>query len=250
MRVVRRLRKECPWDRRQTLSSSRPLVLNEAFELDEALRKRDSGAIAEELGDYLFMGLFLGQVLEETRGIKLQKVLKGVVQKLKARHPHVYGDVRVKGVDEVLANWERIKRRGKKGSILAGLPRALPALQQAQLIQERCRRVGFDWSSAREVLSKVEEEVGELKGELRSRRANVKEELGDLLFAVVNLCRHLGVDAEGALKDANEKFRRRFEIVEQEFARQGRPLSQVSLEEMERVWQHTKRCRAQKRRSG
>lgn len=259
MQVVRTLRRRCPWDRRQTLSSTRPLVLNEAFELDEALRRKDTQAIGEELGDYLFMGLFLAQVLEETSDVKLREVLKHVVQKLKLRHPHVYGKLRVKGVAEVLANWERIKR-GKQNerSILAGLPRALPALQQAQLIQERCRRVGFDWAAAPEVLKKVEEEIGELRAEIsgrrpkskrqgskrraesRLRKARVEEELGDLLFAMVNLARHLDVDAEGALKDANRKFCARFQRIEAEFRRQRRELTGVSLEEMERVWQRVK----------
>lgn len=243
IKVVKTLRQRCPWDRKQSLSSTRPLLLNEAFELDESLRRQDKAAIQEELGDYLFMGLFLARILEEKVGIKLADVLTAVVKKLKERHPHIYGKVKVKGADEVLRNWERIK--GEKGriSILDGIPDRLPALQQAQLIQERCRRVGFDWDKPYEVLTKVEEEIGELKAELNRQKRNrkrIKEELGDLLFALVNLCRHLDLDAEGALKDANRKFRERFQFVEEAFKKQRRKLSSVSLAEMEQGWQRAK----------
>ncbi len=244
--MIRTLRQKCPWDRKQNLSSTRPLLINEVFELDEALRRKDKAAIQEELGDYLFMGLFLAQILEEKEGVKLNDILAGVVEKLKARHPHVYGTVKVKGADDVLRNWEKIKAKKGRRSILSGIPAGLPALQQAQLIQERCQRVGFDWEKPKDVLSKVEEEISELKAELNRQRVyrkRVKEELGDLLFALVNLCRHLGVDAEGTLKDANRKFRERFEVVEQEFKRQRRELSSVPLAEMEWVWQRAKKRR-------
>jgi MazG family protein len=219
-------------------------LLNETFELDQALRRRDKAAIAEELGDYLFMGLFLADVARKELGITVQDSLEGMVAKLKQRHPHVYGKTRVRDADEVLVNWERIKRRQKKGeSLLPSVPVAMPALRQAQLIQERCRRVGFDWEAPERVLDKVEEEMRELEHELRRRprnRARVKDELGDMLFVLVNLCRHLGVDAEGALKDANIKFTRRFQAIEAHFARRGRDLSRVSLGEMEQVWQRSK----------
>ncbi|MGB9741641.1 MAG: nucleoside triphosphate pyrophosphohydrolase [candidate division WOR-3 bacterium] len=247
IKVVKTLRRRCPWDRKQTLRSTRPLLLNETFELDEALRKGDRKAIAEELGDYLFLGFFLAAIMEEKTGIGLKEIVKGVIGKLKQRHPHIYGRVRVKDENEVLQNWERIKSCGAGRSLLAGIPVALPALQQAQLMQERCRRVGFDWEDAGEVLAKVEEELGELKCELGNRpgkkrgSGRIREELGDLLFAVVNLCRHLDVDAEGALKDANYKFRRRFTRVEQELKRQGRGLSGVTLEELDAIWQQVKR---------
>lgn len=244
LKVIRNLRKKCPWDRRQTISSSRPLLLNEVFELDEALRRGNKRAIQEELGDYFFIGLFLAHLLGEKKGIKLKNVVKATVAKLKSRHPHVYGNLKVDGVDDVLKNWERIKKK-RRFSILDGLPRTLPALQQAQLIQERCRRVGFDWSEPVEVLKKVEEEIAELKREMENRkrpaRHRVKEELGDLLFALVNLCRHLDVDAEGALKDANLKFQRRFRQIEAEFRQEGKEISSVSLREMDEKWERVKR---------
>jgi ATP diphosphatase len=247
LEVVRRLRRRCPWDRKQTLASTRPMLLNETYELDEALRERDKDAITEELGDYLFMGLFLAEVAGKELGISIEESIKGVVAKLKQRHPHIYGTTRVRGAADVLANWERIKRKNRlSGGLLSSIPVAMPALQQAQLVQERCRRVGFDWERPEHVLDKVEEEIGELRHELargRKSRARVRDELGDLLFALVNLARHLDVDAEATLKDANAKFRDRFRYVEQHFAAQGRELGQVSLDEMEAVWQQAKRVR-------
>jgi MazG family protein len=187
LEVVRLLRRRCPWDRKQTLASTRPMLLNETYELDEALRRRDRAAITEELGDYLFMGLFLAEVAGKELGISIEDSLKGVVAKLKQRHPHIYGTVKVRDADDVLANWETIKRRHKRsGGLLSSIPVAMPALHQAQLVQERCRRVGFDWERPERVLDKVEEEIGELRQELargRRSRARAKEELGDLLFA-------------------------------------------------------------------
>jgi ATP diphosphatase len=245
LKVVRLLRRRCPWDRKQTLASSRPMLLNETYELDEALRQRDEAAIAEELGDYLFMGLFLAEVAHGELGTSLEDSIKGVVAKLKQRHPHIYGTTKVRGAADVLANWESIKRKQRRGGgLLASVPAAMPALQQAQLVQERCHRVGFDWDEPEQVLDKVEEEIAELKQELARRprsRAREKEELGDLLFALVNLARHLDIDAEGTLKDANAKFRERFRRIEEHFAVQGRRLDQVSLGEMEAVWQRAKR---------
>jgi len=277
--VVRRLRRECPWDKRQTVRSTRPLVLNEAYELDEALASGDPGHMQEELGDYLFMGLFLADVLEAERGVKLSRSVKGMVAKLKYRHPHIYGKTHVKDHLEVLANWEKLKAKEKaKRSVLDGLPKVQPALKQAQLIQERCKRVGFDWKKSEDVLDKVSEEVGELQAELskagrtevrrqkaEARRQNfksgiqdpesktqnesrVQEELGDLLFALVNLARHLGVDAESALRDANAKFTRRFQALEQEFSRQGKRLEHLTLEEMDSVWDEVKRRETANRR--
>jgi ATP diphosphatase len=251
LEVVHLLRRRCPWDRKQTLASIRPMLLNETYELDEALRRRDKAAITEELGDYLFVGLFLAEVAGKELGISIEDSLNGIVAKLKQRHPHIYGTAKVRGADEVLANWERIKAKHKRGGgLLSSIPVAMPALHQAQLVQERCRRVGFDWDKPEQVLDKVEEEIGELRQELargRKNRARVKEELGDLLFALVNLARHLNVDAEGTLKDANAKFRARFRRIEEHFEACGQELSQVSLDEMEAVWQQAKHAKSRAR---
>ncbi|MFO7638302.1 MAG: nucleoside triphosphate pyrophosphohydrolase [bacterium] len=249
LEVVRRLRKDCPWDREQTIRSTRPLVLNEAYELDEALASGDSREAVEELGDYLFMGLFLADVLQAERGVRLEDALDGVVVKLKRRHPHIYGQQSVRDAGQVLENWERIKREehkagGQRESALDGLPRALPALKEAGLLQERCRRVGFDWTDPGDVLDKVIEEVGELRhetGQPTKDRVRMTEELGDLFFALVNLARHLDVDAESALRDANAKFSRRFRQVEQDFRSRGVSLADATLAEMDAVWDRVKR---------
>jgi len=262
--AVRRLRAECPWDRKQTVASTRPLVLNEAYELDEALGSGDAEHIAEELGDYLFMGVFLADVLAREKGTALEAVLAGVVAKLKRRHPHIYGDTRVTGAEEVLRNWDRIKKseKGEAGketgkSALDRLPGNLPALKESQLMQERCARVGFDWPGPELVLDKVSEEVEEVRVELTESRekatpgrekkedggpgsARLAEELGDLLFVLVNLCRHFGFDAESVLRDANGKFARRFRLLEEEYNRSGQRLEHSTLEEMDRVWERVK----------
>lgn len=253
LEVVKLLRRRCPWDRKQTLASSRPMLLNETYELDQALRGRDKEAVTEELGDYLFMGLFLAEVAHKELGISLEDSVKSVVAKLRERHPHIYGMTKVRGVADVLANWESIKRKHKPGGgRLSSVPVAMPALKQAQLVQERCRRVGFDWEKPEHVLDKVEEEIRELRQALARRRrsrARVKEELGDLLFALVNFARHLDIDAEGNLKDATEKFRDRFRRIEEHFAAQGRELNQVSLDEMEAVWQRAKKDESRVRKT-
>ncbi|HDQ98700.1 MAG TPA: nucleoside triphosphate pyrophosphohydrolase [candidate division WOR-3 bacterium] len=245
--VVRRLRAECPWDRAQTVETTRPLVLNEAYELDEALGSADPDAMSEELGDYLFMGLFLADTLRTEHGIRLEDAVQGIIAKLKRRHPHIYGEAEVRDAAHVLEHWERIKQEEKKTreSVLDGLPRSLPALKQAHLMQERCRRVGFDWTDKDDVLDKVVEEVGELREELAHAepdRARVSDELGDLLFALVNLARHLEVDAESALHDAAAKFGRRFRAVEQDFRGRGRKLEESTLAEMDKVWDEVKRA--------
>lgn len=247
LEIVRRLRSECPWDREQTAATTRPLLMNEAYELDEALGSGDPDAMAEELGDYLFMGLFLADVLRVEQNVRLEDVLAVVAAKLKRRHPHVYGGVKVEGAGRVLENWEKVKRAEKpaRESALDGLPRDLPALKRAQLIQERCHRVGFDWPDLAGVLDKVAEEVGELREELSREGANrtrVASELGDLLFALVNLARHLEVDAESALRDASARFGLRFRRVEQEFRRRGRRVGDATLAEMDEVWEQVKRA--------
>lgn len=274
--VVRKLRQECPWDRKQTIATTRPLILNEAYELDEALASGNAEHAAEELGDYLFMGIFLADVLAKEKGMQLEEVLRRVIAKLKSRHPHVYGRTKVCGVAQVLQNWERMKRTeaGRKGSgrsLLDGLPRAMPALKHAQLIQERCARVGFDWPGPERVLDKVAEETEEVKQELKRFRPakpddrssgrsrplrrgrevgkadRLAEELGDLLFVLVNLCRHFGLDAESVLRDANAKFGRRFRILEREFAGMGRRLERCTLEEMDKVWDRIKKLPRRRR---
>ena len=244
IKVLKRLRQECPWDRKQTLASVRPLITGEAFELDEAIRERNSDKIAEELGDLLFLILFVTRLLEEKKKANLSRIIKQVKNKLILRHPHVFKRVKVKNVHEVLSNWERIKQKEKNDSILAGVPKGLPALNKAQLVQERVKRVGFDWPDHKGVLDKIEEELVELKVEIkRQQKKKAREEFGDLLFAIVNLTRHLDIDAEGALNQSTAKFIKRFKKLEKNFAKNKKDLTKSTLAEMDKVWEQVKRTK-------
>ncbi|MDH5684575.1 MAG: nucleoside triphosphate pyrophosphohydrolase [candidate division WOR-3 bacterium] len=241
IKVLKRLRKECPWDRKQTLASVRPLITSEAFELDAAIREKNSQKIAEELGDLLFLILFVTRLLEEKKKANLPRIIKQVKNKLILRHPHVFKKVKVKDVHEVLSNWERIKQKEKKDSILAGVPKSLPALHKAQLVQERVKRVGFDWPNHKGVLEKIEEELTELKAEIKKQqKRKAQEEFGDLLFAIVNLTRHLDVDAEAALNQSTDKFIKRFKKLEKNFTKNKKDLTKSSLAEMDKVWEEVK----------
>jgi MazG family protein len=226
----------------------RPNVIEEAYELAGAIRERNYDRIKEEVGDHLFIALFLAQILEDTGRASFKEITDGIGRKLINRHPHIFGTARVSSAEDVLRNWHRIKQAEKGRSILNGVPRALPALQRATSIQLRAKRVGFDWKDPRDVLGKVIEEVEEIRQELgkkagRRNKHRVREELGDLLFAITNMARHLGIDAEDALQRANDKFTRRFQAIEREFTRQGKRLEDSTLEEMDAVWEENKRRR-------
>ncbi len=244
IKVLKRLRKECPWDRKQTLASVRPLITAEAFELDAAIKERNADKIAEELGDLLFLILFVTRLLEEKKKANLSRIIKQVKNKLVLRHPHVFKKVKVKDVHEVLSNWERIKQKEKNDSILAGVPKGLPALHKAQLVQERVKRVGFDWPDHKGVLEKIEEELAELRAEIKKQqKRKAQEEFGDLLFAIVNLTRHLNIDAESALNQSTNKFIKRFKKLEKNFTKNKKDLTKSSLAEMDKVWEQVKRTK-------
>jgi MazG family protein len=248
IKVLKKLRRECPWDRKQTLQSVRPLIKSEVFELDSAIQEKNIDKIVEELGDLLFLLLFVARILEEKKKIRFSKITKRIKDKLVRRHPHVFKGVKVKNIAEILKNWERIKQKEKKGknySILASVPEGLPALPKAQLVQERVARVGFDFSDYKGVLKKVGEEVTELKKEIESRRKPVRlrrisEEFGDLLFSLVNLARHLDIDAESSLEKATNKFIKRFMALEKDFLKNKKDLIKSSLKEKDRVWERVK----------
>ncbi len=244
IKVLKRLRKECPWDRKQTLASVRPLITAEAFELDAAIKERNPDKIAEELGDLLFLILFVTRLLEEKKKANLSRIIKQIKNKLILRHPHVFKKVKVKDVHEVLSNWERIKQKEKNDSILAGVPKGLPALHKAQLVQERVKRVGFDWPDHKGVLEKIEEELAELRAEIKKQqKRKAQEEFGDLLFAIVNLTRHLNIDAENALNQSTDKFIKRFKKLEKNFTKNKKDLTKSSLAEMDKVWEQVKRAK-------
>ena len=229
----------CPWDREQTHRSLRPHLLEESYEALAALDADDTDALREELGDLLLQIVLQAQIAVEAGEFSLAQVIEGVDAKIKHRHPHVFGDVEVADVAEVLHNWEEIKREEKgKRSLLGGVSRALPALARAQAIQKRVARVGFDWPDAEGVVAKIAEEVAELREAKGSEEQ--EEELGDLLFAVVNLARWLNVDAESALRGACERFIRRFSGMEDLCRERGLNMSELSLAEQDELWEKVK----------
>lgn len=245
--VVARLRGEggCPWDREQTLESLKPYLIEEAYELIDAIDSGDPERHAEELGDVLLQVAIQSRIREEEGVFAFEEVADRLADKLIRRHPHVFGEVVVRDSAEVLQNWEAIKATEQAGdrSIVEGVPRHLPALQKAQRVQSRVARVGFDWERADEVLDKVEEEIGEIRRAAKSGvRREVREELGDLLFSLVNLCRFESVDAEATLQEAVEKFSRRFQEVERRVWAEGRTTADCTLDELEAHWQVAKRA--------
>ncbi|NQU11966.1 nucleoside triphosphate pyrophosphohydrolase [bacterium] len=267
LRIVARLRGPggCPWDREQTHASLRPHLIEECYEAIDALdayvraarrgrtaalRRRRATAFAEELGDLLLQIVLHAQLAAEADAFDFNQVAGELADKLVRRHPHVFGKHRLRTSAEVLRQWDAIKRREKNGrSLVTGLPRSLPALWQAEKIQRRVARVGFDWPRTADVVAKVEEELGELKRALAAgRRRAVAEELGDLLFAAVNLARFQGFHAEDLLQEAVQKFARRFQQVERAVRRDGRRLEECTLAELDALWERTKRASRPPRR--
>jgi MazG family protein len=239
----------CPWDREQTFDTIKPYLLEETYEVMEAIDARDWSALAEELGDLLLQAVFFAQMAGEQKSFRIEDALDAINEKLVRRHPHVFGDGSAKTPDEVKQRWDEIKaeekaRNGEAGQpLLAGVPRTLPALVEAQQIASRAAGVGFDWENPDQVLGKLEEELRELA---ESRRGgsweDLESEIGDLLFVLVNLARFFKVDAEQALRKTNAKFRRRFGYVERKLAEQGKPLAGTALDQMEALWQEAKRA--------
>lgn len=239
----------CPWDREQTYATLRGFLLEECYEVVEALDHGDLPGLREELGDLLFQVVFLSRLAKESGAFSAADVISGIAEKMIRRHPHVFGDDSAEDSREVLRKWEAIKR-AEKGpaalpeadpSILDGIPRALPALLKAQRLGDKAARVGFDWRHADAVFAKVDEEIAELRAAtLRGDREAVVEELGDTLFSLAMLARHLGVDPEHALEHGNRKFKTRFARVEAELRRRGIPIDDADLELLESIWQGAK----------
>ncbi len=243
--IVDRLRAPdgCPWDREQTHESLRSALLEECYEVLDAITRRDDANLREELGDILLHVVMHAQMAGERGAFAWDDIVEGVCEKLIRRHPHVFAAGEAANSGEVLKQWERIKRieRGVGASVMDGLPAALPALLRAQNAQKKAARVGFDWSAPGAVLSKVEEEIRELRQEMEADDSRqIGEELGDLLFAVVNLARHLKVDAETTLDAATQKFIRRFRAVEEECLRKGRPVEECAPEVLNAIWEAVK----------
>jgi tetrapyrrole methylase family protein/MazG family protein len=236
----------CPWDREQTPDTLKPYLVEETYEVLEALEAKDVQAFKEELGDLLLQIVFHAQLMAEAGVFTIDDVAQAIGDKLVRRHPHVFGDVKVKDADEVVQNWAKIKAQEKKGkadrSVLAGVPHGAPALIQAQRLCEKASRVGFDWTSAREVLQKVEEETRELADTLTTQNAERQEhELGDLLFALTSLARHLNLDAETALRKASKRFSDRFRYIETKVEEAAEDIHHTSLARLEELWEEAKR---------
>jgi len=248
--IMARLRRSCPWDREQTHASLVRYLIEETYEVVDAIEHGNDVELAEELGDLLFQIVFHSQLATERGKFSVADVIDGLSNKMIRRHPHVFGDVAVADVDAVWANWEQLKSQEATGqtrsSKLDGIPKHLGALQRGQKMQEKAARVGFDWTDPRDITEKLHEELRELAearlraGDLKPEDPHVREELGDVMFTVVNLARRLGIDAEGAMRDANEKFERRFRYMETYAVASGRQLNDMSLDELEDLWQQAK----------
>ena len=243
--VMRRLRGPdgCPWDRQQSIHSLRGFVLEETYEVLDAIDNDDHEALRGEIGDLLFEGVFLAQIESDEGRFDIVESLNAITEKLIRRHPHVFGTAQ--GVDtagKVVEQWEQIKAReqkdaGRRRALLSGVPKAMPALLRAHEIGTRVAAVGFDWSRSEDVVDKIEEEVHELRGALtHETRERAEEEMGDLLFSIASLARKLGIEPESALRKANEKFTARFEALEHRFEQRGRSVHDATLDEMEEVW--------------
>ncbi len=239
--IVRRLRKECPWDREQTHQSIRHALIEEAYEVVETIDDKNMAELKAELGDLLLHVVLHSVMAEEERAFTIDDVLTHAMEKLIRRHPHVFGHVKVTGAQEVKANWEKIKMTEGRRSLLDGVPKELPALLRASRLQEKASKVGFDWKNKQDVWDKVEEEMQEFRAAERTgNKAQMENELGDLLFAIVNYARFIHINPELALRKTNEKFTIRFQGIEESLRRRGKTLGQTSFEEMDELWNRQK----------
>jgi tetrapyrrole methylase family protein/MazG family protein len=235
----------CPWDRKQTPGSLKPFLVEECYEVIDALDEGNPDKIKEELGDLLFQILFHARIAEERGHFSIDDVITAIQEKMTRRHPHVFGDEKLATDKEVLANWEEIKKKEKghedRRSILEGVPKELPSLLRAHRLQERAARVGFDWNHLNEALPKLDEEIAEFKESLKEENAGkIEEELGDVFFTLVNISRFLGVNPDEALRKTISKFIHRFRYIEEHAANAGTSLNDMTLDEMEALWQQAK----------
>jgi len=236
------LREKCPWDKKQTIQTLRQMTLEETYELTDAITEENWKGIKEELGDLLLHIVFYAKIGTEQQQFSLSEMINGICEKLIVRHPHIYGDVQVSNDEDVKRNWEKIKLKEGKTSVLAGVPKTLPALIKAMRLQEKAKQVGFEWENKEQVWEKVKEEEGELQEVIATgEQEKMEEEFGDLLFSLVNFARFLNIDAENALEVTNKKFIRRFTAMETQAQAEGKQLAEMSLEEMDAIWNQIKR---------
>jgi XTP/dITP diphosphohydrolase len=246
VKIMDELREKCPWDQKQTIQTLRSMTIEETYELADAITENDWKGIKEELGDLLLHIVFYAKIAREQQQFTLQQVIEGICEKLVARHPHIYGDVKVENEDDVKRNWENLKLKEGKESVLSGLPKSLPSMVKTMRLQEKARQVGFEWEAREQVWEKVEEEMQELQEAVQSKSPDkMEEELGDLFFSLVNYARFLQVDAENALERTNKKFISRFTNMEQQAKQAGRNLHEMTLSEMDAIWNAIKQQRNQ-----
>ncbi|WP_394767489.1 nucleoside triphosphate pyrophosphohydrolase [Ferruginibacter sp.] len=240
--IMNELREKCPWDKKQTIETLRQLTIEETYELTDAITDKDWKGIKEELGDLLLHIIFYAKIGTEQNQFTLEEVINGVCEKLIFRHPHIYGDVVVNDEEDVKRNWEKLKLKEGKASVLSGVPKTLPATVKAMRLQEKAKQVGFEWENKEQVWEKVEEEKEELFEAIASgNRENMEDELGDVFFSLINFARFLQLDAENALERTNKKFIHRFTKMEEEANSTGRALQDMSLEEMDAIWNKIKK---------
>jgi XTP/dITP diphosphohydrolase len=257
------LREKCPWDKKQTIQSLRQMTIEETYELADAITENDWKGIKEELGDLLLHIVFYAKIGSEQKQFELEEVVNGICDKLIARHPHIYGDpanagqvVKVNDADDVKRNWEKLKLKEGKKSVIEGVPKSLPATVKAMRLQEKAKQVGFEWDNKEQVWEKVEEELAELKEAIKSLESvvlsqnkkklqeEVEEEFGDVVFSLINYARFLQVDAENALEKTNKKFIYRFTLMEQYALKHGKSLTDMTLQEMDDIWNIIKKQRS------
>lgn len=240
--IMDELREGCPWDKKQTLQSLRPLTIEETYELGDAILDNDLDEVKKELGDLLLHIVFYAKIGSETHDFDIADVANSISDKLIARHPHIYGDLNVADASEVERNWEKLKLKEGKKSVLEGVPKGLPALVKASRIQDKVAGVGFDWEEPQQVFEKVQEELNELQHEIaKNDQEKMESEFGDVLFSMINYARFLNVDPESALERTNKKFIKRFQYLESKAATLGKSLADMSLAEMDVFWEEAKK---------
>ena len=251
------LREKCPWDKKQTIQSLRQMTIEETYELADAITENDWKGIKEELGDMLLHIVFYARIGSEQKQFELDEVINGICEKLITRHPHIYGDVKVNDAEDVKKNWEKIKLKEGKKSVISGVPKSLPSMVKAMRLQEKAKQVGFEWDNKEQVWEKVEEEMLELKSAIKTLesgggsqdktklQSEVEEEFGDVVFSLINYARFLQVDAENALEKTNKKFIHRFTQMEEKAMQSGKNLNDMSLQEMDAIWNLIKQQRPQ-----
>ncbi len=239
--IMDELREKCPWDSKQTIDSLRYLTIEETYELSDAIIDHKYDNIREELGDLMLHLVFYAKIGAEKEQFDITDVLNGICEKLIRRHPHIFGDTVAQTAEDVKANWEKIKLKEGKRSVLGGVPVSLPAMVKAYRMQEKAKGVGFEWNNTSEVWEKLEEELGELKTEVEAQSEHIEEEFGDVLFSLINYARFIHVNPEDALEKTNKKFIKRFQYMEERAHTQGKQLSDMTLDEMETLWQEAKK---------